>query len=161
MRIRKRRPHQYVPEPGQTPLEALDTITGSIGEKAEKNKSRARTASLLLTGATALIPAFIGLGGNFFFAKVAPSGLAAFAAIVATWVQIERPHERWNLYRRYHRLFETERLKYVHHAPPYDDAYRDARLITLLAKEQMNLHDEWAGLLPSTSSVAGIGKSGP
>ena len=112
----------------------------------------------MLTAATALIPVFIGLASNFWLGRVVPSVFAALAAIGTAWVQIERPHERWSLYRRYHRAFQMDRILYVNGVDPYNRDDRDTVLIERLTLGQMELHDEWAGLLPATAEVASMGQ---
>jgi hypothetical protein len=144
-----------------SPLEELEQVIASIGAKADKNKVRARNATLFLTGATAFIPVFIGLGSGLWLGRVVPSVLAALAAVGAAWVQIERPHERWSLYRRHHRAFQMDHVKYVNRVEPYQGEDRDAVLVNRLAAGQMELHNEWAGLLPSTSEVASLGRAAP
>ena len=141
-------------------LLACDEVIASIRKKANRNKRRARASALLLTAGTALIPVSLVVSsesGAFFFGKLVPSLLAAAAAIGAAWVEIERPHERWSLYRRYERILEAERLKFLDGVEPY--AGDDAELVmtTALAERQLDLHDEWAGLLPRTADVAALG----
>lgn len=147
--------------PSRTPFDELDAVSKSVGRKADGNKRNARTVTLFLAGSTAAIPVFIGLsGGSFVLGKVIPSTLAAAAALATSWVGIERPHERWNLYRKYHRTIQMEKLLYIHRVPPYHSEDRDRLLIEKLAQLQLALHDEWAGLLPRTGEVTSLGKAG-
>jgi Protein of unknown function (DUF4231) len=142
------------------PMEVANNVVASIGKKADKNKRNARRATIGLAAITASIPVLIGLSSTFFWGRVLPSVLAAVAAVGTAWVHVERPHERWSLYRRYHRLVEMDRLLYVNEVSPYDGPDRDRILIETLAERQLNLHDEWAGLLPRTADVAGLGPAG-
>jgi hypothetical protein len=120
---------------------------------------------MFLTATTALIPVFLLLSTryyDFLLGKILPSALAAAAAIGAGLVQIERPHERWNLYRRYQRILEAERLSYNHRAGEYSgDVDRDKILIARLGQLQLDLHDDWAGLIPASSEVASLGRIAP
>lgn len=124
--------------------------------KAEKNKRRARLSVALLTGTTAAIPVSIGLSGSsWLWGKAVPSILAAIAAVTSSLVQLERPHERWKLYRRYHRIFEAEQLAFRFRTDAYatvDD--RDRYLAMRLAELQLKLHDEWEGLLPGSPEIS-------
>lgn len=149
----------------QSALQECEEVIASIANKADKNKQRSRVSVIFLTAATALIPIFILLSTHYFeflLGKVIPSALAASAAIGAGLVQIERPHERWNLYRRYQRILEAEKLKYVHHADEYGESSNpDELLIQRLAQLQIDLHHEWAGLIPTSSEVSSLGRSAP
>lgn len=142
-----------------TLLDECEKVRLSIGLKADRNKRRARWATLALAGSTVLIPVTIVVSGRYFdfwLGKVAPSILAAITALVTAWVQIERPHERWSLFRRYQRLLEGDELLYKTHAPPFNGEDRDTDFAATLARRQMDLHDEWAGLLPRSSDVSGL-----
>ena len=124
----------------------------SITAKADKAKRRARFAVMFLTAATALIPVLILVStqhARFVFGQLLPSVLAAAAALGAGWVQIQRPHERWNLYRRYQRVLEAERLHYRYKTGDYGDAASaDNTLIERLAQIQLDLHHESGWLEP-------------
>ena len=88
-----------------------------------------------LTGSTAAIPVLIGLGdSSWFWGRLAPSALAATAALVGALAQLERPHERWALYRRYHRRLEAEQLAYKFRTAPYHDDNRDKLLAQRLGQ---------------------------
>lgn len=135
-------------------LAECESVRESIASKADKNKFRARAAVLIMTGTTASIPVFIGLSGsNFLLGKVIPSILAAVAALAAALVQLERPHERWNLYRKYQRIVEGEIVKFKFAAHPYDEDNRAILLAQKVADLQLQLHDEWSGLLPSRTEL--------
>lgn len=143
-----------VHEPQPTPWEECLAITRSIKAKADKNKRRARLAVAGLTGSTAAIPVLIGLGQNsWFWGRLAPSVLAAVAALVTALVQLERPHERWALYRRYHRRLEVEQLLYKFGIEPYSGEDRDSLLARRIGQLQLDLHDEWEGLLPRSQDM--------
>lgn len=132
-----------------TPLAECQSVTKSVKDKANKNKHRARFATLSLAASAALIPVFIGLSGSHFVVgKLVPSALAAYSAIVASWLQIEKPHERWMLYRRYQRRLESEQLRFRFGIAPYDVPDPEAELAKQVAQLQLDLHDEWEGLLP-------------
>jgi hypothetical protein len=50
--------------PCENPFDEALTVAGSIGQKADKNKSRARLSVVGLTVASAAIPVSIGLSGS-------------------------------------------------------------------------------------------------
>jgi hypothetical protein len=161
MRIRRRRDPDLALEvtgnEADDPLSAADSVIRSIGKKAEKNKRRARAAVLFLATSSATIPLALVASTkylSFFLGKILPAALAAIAAIVATWLEIERPHQRWTLYKRFERLFEAERLRYKHKLGKYGGADADGLFWEVLAEGQLQLHDEWAGLIPQSSELA-------
>ena len=91
---------------------ALDQCNQAIARmraKADKNKARSRRCTWTLTIGTAAIPLLILLSTqllSFWLGKFAPSVIAALLFVAASYAQLERPHERWNVYRRYQRVFE-------------------------------------------------------
>lgn len=140
-----------------TPLELCRAVAASIGRKADKNKRRARALTIFTTAATAAIPVFIGLGGNTFWAgKLVPSALAAVTATVVALGQIERPHERWSLYRRYQRLLEVDAKRYEYAVEPFDGADRERQLGARVAQYELDLQAEWEGLIPSSSELSSL-----
>jgi hypothetical protein len=155
------------PLPPQPPDElnirnVCDSVIKSITSKADKNKRRARGSSITLTAATAGVPVSIIFAEwfptdsflAFFFGRLLPGILAAAAAIVARWVQIEQPHQRWTLYRHWQRFFEAERLRYQHAIGRYSTDDRDDLLAEVLAKGQLELDDQWASLVPRSRELA-------
>jgi hypothetical protein len=153
-----------LPEPADelSILDVCDSVIKSITSKADKNKRRARATSITLTAATAGVPVSIIFAEwfptesflAFFFGRLLPGILAAAAAIVARWVQIEQPHQRWTLYRHWQRFFEAERLRYQHAIGRYSTDDRDDLLAEVLAKGQLELDDQWASLVPRSRDVA-------
>jgi Protein of unknown function (DUF4231) len=143
---------------GESEIAALslcETVLASIAKKANRHKHRARASVIFLTASTAAIPVFLGLSGvNFILGKVVPSVLAGLSAVVAALVELERPHERWNLYRRYQRVLEGERYKFNFLVEPYEANSRATQLAATVAQLQLDLHDEWSGLLPAAQDVA-------
>lgn len=144
-----------------TPLALCATVARSIGEKADKNKSRARALTVFTTAATAAIPVFIGLSGDDFVAgKLVPSVLAALSATAVALGQIERPHERWSLYRRYQRILEADAKRYKFGIEPFDNDDRDRTLAARVAQYELDLQAEWEGLIPSNAELAAVAKNG-
>jgi arginyl-tRNA--protein-N-Asp/Glu arginylyltransferase len=114
---------------------------------------------MFTTAATAAIPVFIGLSGDDFVAgKVIPSILAALTATVVALGQIERPHERWSLYRRYQRILEADAKRYKYRIEPFDDPDRGRILAARVAQHELDLQAEWEGLIPTSSDVASVTK---
>jgi hypothetical protein len=144
------------------PLAECDAVIDSIARKADKNKARARFTAAALTAVTAAIPVCLiaaeAFDSNsseaFLLGRLLPGLLAASAAILSRWVQIEQPHQRWTLYRRWQRLFEAERLRYRQRIGRYSDDARDDTLIEVLAQGQLDLDDEWASLVPRSRLLA-------
>lgn len=138
-------------------LAECDEFIAEHKRKADINERRARRATALLATLTAAIPVLIVAStqsGRFVLGQLLPATFAALGAVLAALLQFERPHERWSLYRRYQRLFESERLLYVRHAGSYGGADADDRFAQWLARQRMSVHDEWAGLLPPSGDVA-------
>jgi hypothetical protein len=142
-------------------LDEANHVIRSIGSKADKNKRRARRAALALTASTALVPVALlvaeqfadGSSGAFWFGRLIPGVLSAFAAVLARWMQIEQPHQRWTLYRHWQRHFEAERLRYRQGLPPFDADGRDRLLAKSLADGQERLDVEWSSLVPISSVI--------
>lgn len=146
-----------------TPREHCDAMILYARRKADKNKrrSRAATSGLLLT--TSAIPVAVILSdhtSDFWVGKVVVAVLAAVATVLSTWVRIERPHERWSLYRGYQRRLEAERIRFEHKIGPYEGENPDKVLAEFVAGCQAELHDEWAGLLPTSSEISALGGTG-
>jgi hypothetical protein len=143
-------------------LKTCNSIINSITDKADKNKRRARRSSIALTAATAGIPVSIICADwfphdsfvAFLFGRLLPSILAAAAAILSRWIQIEQPHQRWTLYRHWQRFFEAELLRYENGIGQYSSGNRDGRLAEVLAKGQLDLDDQWASLVPRSRELA-------
>jgi hypothetical protein len=144
-----------------TALEECNYVIASIESKADKNKVRARRSAGLLTGATALVPVFLILAEAFdpantpafVLGRVIPGLLAFAAALLARWIQIEQPHQRWTLYRRWQRIFEAERLRYQQRIEKYAEGDRDKKLAAVLANGQLELDEEWASLVPRSRAL--------
>jgi hypothetical protein len=141
------------------PLEACARAIASVRRKADRNERLARSTTVLIILASALIPVAIILSTQhdaFLWGKLAPSILAAVAAVAAGLLQVERPHERWKLYRGYQRRFEVERLRYQNTVAPYDipEPGRRSSFAARVGELQLRLHDEWVGLVPVSADIA-------
>jgi hypothetical protein len=144
---------------GDDPLDACDRAIASVRRKADSNERLARLATALIILASALIPVAIILSTQehaFVWGKLVPSLLAALAAVAAGLLQVERPHERWKLYRGYQRVLEAERLCYQNGVMPYDidGTQRKPRFAARIAELELRLHDEWSGLVPVSADIA-------
>lgn len=149
-----------LPVDARSILEECFSVRDSIKRKANRYKVWSRSAVIALTAFSAAIPVFIGLSGtDFLTGKAIPSVLAAATAILSAIISLEKPHERWGLYRRYQRIIEGEVVRYKFNVPPYGDESRDYRLAAFLAQVQLDLHDEWSGLQPRATEVASIERS--
>jgi hypothetical protein len=142
---------------GTKPLDACTQTINSVRAKANWNERVARSGTglvLVLTASVSVILIASTHWDGFVVGKFVPAVLTAAAAVVAGYLQFERPHERWKLYRGYQRALEVERMKFENSTPPYDAADAAAKLTLRLAELQLALHDDWAGLLPRSSDVS-------
>jgi hypothetical protein len=151
---------------GDHPLNACNRAIRSVKAKADRNERLARLTSSLIILASALIPIAIILSTKhaaFTWGKLTPSILAAVSAVAAGVLQVERPHERWKLYRGYQRVLEAERLRYENRVGVYDAAEqpRNAAFAERIAEVELRLHDDWGGLIPVSAAVAARGPSYP
>ena len=152
MNERQGQPEQ--PCPAETVCAVCLDVTGSIRQKADKGKWRARTSTMVAIMASATIPIFLGFLEGHLLLRLTPSVLAATIVCISAWTQIERPHERWVLYRRYQRWFEAELLRYRFQIGRYaDENTRDREFAEFLAQTQIDLHDEWEGLIPRSTNT--------
>lgn len=151
--------HESKPQEDSAAAECLK-VAQSIGKKADKNKSRARALTLLMTLSTALVPVLIVISGdNLWVGKVGPSVLAAGSAFLVAFNQFDRPHQRWVLYRRYERLVQAEGKRYRFRVAPYDRDDRDTQLGKAIAQLEIDLQSEWEGLIPTRNEIASAATS--
>jgi hypothetical protein len=146
-----------------SPRQHCDAMIRYARRKADKNKRRSRVATGGLLLATAAIPVAVIVADRtspFWVGKVLVAILAAVAAVLGGWVRIERPHERWSLYRGYQRRLEAERIRHEHRLGKYAGDDREERFAEFVAERQEDLHDEWAGLLPRGSEISALGGPG-
>jgi len=133
-------------------LQECNSVIESISKKANKYKRWARISGVLLVLIPASIPvALLVLPDPF--SKAVSAILSAVLAGLGGWMGVEKPFERWSLYRRYHRAFEAERLRFQHKIGRYSEKNAESMLIEMLAEGQVRLHAEWEGLLPESSDV--------
>lgn len=135
------------------PEEELESVLQSITKKADKHKFRARSAVVLMTACSALIPVCIAAIPDGWAQKTAVSALSAIAVITGSLAQLERPHERWALYRRYQRMLQVEQRSYRFRCSPYDGAGRERALMNRLSELEAELHLNWEGVIPSSLEI--------
>lgn len=82
--------------------------------------------------------------------------LTILNSVILAWFQLEKPYDRWRLYRKYHRLAEAERVKFLNQITPYDIPNSGKKLIEHLSDMQVRLHYEWDGLIPSNEDIQGL-----
>jgi hypothetical protein len=156
MRYRREREPEQALEDG-SPLEACNRAIASVRAKANNNEQASRIGTAAIAIATALIPLSLVLSTEwlpFLLGKATPALMAAVASVVAIWLQFERPHERWQMYRGYQRLFESERLRYLNEVDEYSTEDRDSQLIRRIADISLKLHQDWSVLVPTSADVA-------
>jgi hypothetical protein len=139
-------------------------MIASVRSKANRNERLARTATIAIVLASALIPVSLIIstqGQPFFWGKLLPSLLASVAAVGAGVIQLERPHERWKIYRGYQRALEAERFRYENKLAPYEiDGPESTRTFAAaIVSLQQALHQEWSGLLPPSADIVAAGSS--
>src|SRR4051794_36306197 len=100
---------------GDDPVQACMRAIESVRAKADANERVARRSTFGIIVSSALIPVSLivaGEGHDFFWGRLVPALLAASSALAAGWLQFERPHERWRLYRGYQRRLEDEMFRF-------------------------------------------------
>ena len=129
----------------------------SIKMKADINKNRARVFGIL-----SVILSSCVVFSLMFDGYSVPSVIAAILTItnsaILAWIQLEKPHDRWRLYRKYHRIIESERLLFLNRLCPYNTEDSDKIFISKLAELQNRLHNEWDGLIPSYEDISRLQK---
>lgn len=128
-----------------------------IGKKADKNKLMARNLGILSVLLSSVVVFTLMFEG-----QSPPSIIAAIITILNSgllvWLQLEKPHSRWRLYRKYHRIIEAERIKFLNEISPYDVPNRKKIFLLEMASLQTRLHDEWDGLIPSAEDIQKLQK---
>jgi len=140
------------------PVETARQLVEFARARATRSMWYSRLAGSTIIIATASIPIFLVLSTKwleFEFGKVAPTALAAVAAVTGGFAQVERPNERWKLYRRYQRMFEAELLRFENRTPEYAADDRVTHFVDRLNQLHLAMHDEWAGIIPRSADLAG------
>ena len=145
----------YLTGDNVSPANYYEYNVASIARKAEKYKKWSRCCTVGLVISTGVIPVFIGVFESWVLAKLVPCLLAAFSTTIASFVQLEKPQERWRLYRRGQRLLENEWLCYKNKAEDYKDtADPDSMLLHRIMAILYELHTNWEGLIPASTETA-------
>ena len=149
---------------GESPYDACNRVIEVTRRKADKHERYAKRSTIALIMSTASIPIFLVISTEwwaFGLGKVVPTALAALGTVIAGWLQLGAPHDRWKLYRGYQRVLEAERLKYDNRIDPYQGEDRDVVLVDRLTKAELAMHDEWSGLVPRSADAAAAVARGP
>ena len=156
MKIWNRPKPLYLSEQHVSPAAFYEFNVGSLTKKADKYKWWSRCSTILLITSSALIPLFIGVFDHWVLAKLVPSGLAALSVMMASFIQLEKPQERWKLYRRAQRRLEEEWLYYKNGVEKYENLAEDVDKMFLTSVQNilLNLHKSWEGLVPESSEAA-------
>ncbi|MFI2652826.1 DUF4231 domain-containing protein [Micromonospora fulviviridis] len=131
----------------------------SVSAKAQRNKRRARLYSYLTAAATSTIPAIVGLADTPVWLKLTTLVIALVMIWASVSLELDRPHERWALYRRYQRLLELESTRFQHELAPYNDLDPDRRrrlLAERLCDIEETLHKDWELLMPDPGEIAHV-----
>ncbi len=147
---------EYLSSENISPDAFYEFNISSITRKANKYKKWSRCCTVLLVSSSAMIPLFVGVFDHWIAAKLIPSGLAAISVIIASFIQLEKPQERWKLYRRFQRRLEEEWLYYKNQTNQYglSEGNRDEMFLKNVQRILLNLHEQWEGLIPETSETA-------
>jgi Protein of unknown function (DUF4231) len=138
-----------IAHPQNYALVHANKVSSSIAGKATFNKYLARASFIGMIVITVLIPLLIGSSDSRVWSKLVPSILAAISAFLASWIQLERPMERWILYRRYHRIIDAEISRYKFQILDYKNpTTADKILIEKITDLELELHRCWEGILP-------------
>jgi Protein of unknown function (DUF4231) len=142
---------------GELPYDACNRVIEVTRRKADKHERLAKRGTLAIIVSTASIPVVLVISTQWFafgLGKLVPAALAALGTVIAGWIQLQAPHDRWKLYRGYQRVLEAERLKYENRIDPYHGEDRDGVLVDRLTKAELAMHDEWSGLVPRSADAA-------
>jgi hypothetical protein len=96
---------------------------------------------------------FVLLFQEMSLSTIIVGALTIFSTALTGWIQIEKPYERWKLYRKYHRLVDTNITAYNYAINPYNGSDKDDLLVRECISLERNLHNEWEGLLPVVSEL--------
>lgn len=127
-------------------------VIESVGEKAKRYKKWSRRYSILSVLLSSLVVFVLMFEGVSTFTVIA-SSITILNSLLLAWFQLEKPYERWRLYRKYHRLFEAERVKFINGIAPYNSSNSKSVLVENVSNLQLLLHYEWEGLVPSTDDL--------
>jgi hypothetical protein len=128
-------------------------IRASITQKANRYKMWSRLTAL----SAAILPSFItisvlALQSNS--AAIVVGILSALLAAISSLLGLEKPYERWALYRKYHRLVAAECTSYRFRTGKYSRVTQPHKLLVQRVTDlELTLHDEWAGLVPNSTQV--------
>jgi uncharacterized protein DUF4231 len=149
------RPSKTRPEPDSAALAECDRHLRYLNAQATRNKrlTYAATAAVMLSSAA--IPVLLLVStqtGAFLLGKLLPAVAAGIAALASAAAQVVRPHDRWRVFRRHHRLLEADRVAYFHSIGEYDTDERDRVLLMRVVASHRAVVDEWLQLMPETAS---------
>lgn len=150
---------------GDDPIVACTRTIASVRSKADTNERIARCTTATIIVSSALIPVSLiaaAQGHPFLWGQLLPALLAASSAAAAGLLQFERPHERWQLYRRYQRQLEDEMFRYVNGIEPYDlaDADRKLQLGRAVSVLRSRMHQDWSAIAHSSALAASTARDG-
>jgi hypothetical protein len=127
-------------------------VIQSVGSKADKNKRNARNVSMISVALSLLVLFVLNFEDNS-LPKYIASIFTIMNSLLLAWIQLEKPYERWRIYRKYHRIFQAERVKFLNKLSPYNSSDADSKLFKVLSDLQLQLHNDWEGLVPASEQV--------
>jgi hypothetical protein len=138
------------------PVADADAFIASVSAKASRNKFRSRAYVYMTALTTTAIPSVVAIAPTPIWLKLVTLVLSLFLVVSSLALELNRPHERWGLYRRYQRLLEVERSHHRYGLGDYKGLTpedRSALLAERLTVLQNDLHGDWEKLMPSSADV--------
>lgn len=140
----------------QEPVEEVNAFVASVAAKASLNKLRSRIYTYVMALATTAIPAVVAIAPTPIWVKLSTLALSLIMVVATVSLDLERPHERWYLYRRYQRIVEIERTNFRYGLDVYKGLSANEQaslLVERLSTIQYDLHVDWEGLMPTRAEI--------
>jgi hypothetical protein len=144
-------------EPDETAAQFCKRTIIGLTRKADHNKREALWTFMTVIATTLATPVFVTLGPGVFLGKVVPSVLSLLAAGCTAWLQQRKPQQLWTMYRTAQRELEDHQTRHRFALFPYDGlADPDRVLAERVAEIALNLHHQWAPLVPNPDSLRAL-----
>lgn len=130
-------------------------LIAAIKSKAEHNKNESLWCFMAIVICTTAVPVLVMLGDSFWFAKVLPSTLSAFATGLTAWLQLRKPQQLWALYRTAQRELEDHQTRYRHRLDAYGPATDRHKILAENAADiAIDLHYDWLPVVPTVQQLS-------
>ncbi len=138
----------------ETAIDYAKKICRGIKKKADGNRLQSTFLFITVLAVTVFSPILILMSLGDLYSRFLPAILTACAAFATGWLQLRKPQERWVLYRTAQREIEFEIDQYIYGNGNYEkENDKDAVLAGRVSKRALNLHYEWAPMIPSASEL--------